>query len=335
MHKKLSDDLTSLAHSILRMKNKDDVFALKEKAHDLYEKLSVLAYAEEFLKMQPQTEEAKEELLISLEESFSTEKKEEIIIHELGDDTALEEDIVEVAQEEEGLPAEIITEDIFEPVNTVQDVDQPKNIDIIEQPFDELQSLLFADEELVESVQDSLENVLQKYDEPIEKEEVVELIEEKQEELNTEVVLFSDEVEEEVENEKEEIEETVIEESEEKIKEEVIEEKKPTLEDELADTISVDVMANLFEKVEPKRTIHDKLQHTIRIDLNDRIAFVKHLFDGNQEDFNRVLSQLNTTNTEKEAKDFIKNMVKPDYDWSDKEEYELRLIEIIERKFAS
>ena len=43
----------------------------------------------------------------------------------------------------------------------------------------------------------------------------------------------------------------------------------------------------------------------VQIDLNDRIVFVKHLFEGNQEDFNRVLSQLNTFKTEKEAKKFM------------------------------
>ena len=30
MHKKLAADLTSLAHSILQLKNKDDVFVLKQ-----------------------------------------------------------------------------------------------------------------------------------------------------------------------------------------------------------------------------------------------------------------------------------------------------------------
>jgi len=75
-------------------------------------------------------------------------------------------------------------------------------------------------------------------------------------------------------------------------------------------------MANLFEKAPPK-TLNDKLfQNTIKIDLNDRIAFVKHLFEGNQEDFNRVISQLNTMKTEKGAKQFILKMIKPDYDWS-------------------
>ena len=41
MHKKLAADLTSLAHSILQMKNKEDVFALKTKAHEVYEKLDI------------------------------------------------------------------------------------------------------------------------------------------------------------------------------------------------------------------------------------------------------------------------------------------------------
>ena len=63
------------------------------------------------------------------------------------------------------------------------------------------------------------------------------------------------------------------------------------------------------------------------------IAFVKHLFEGNQEDFNRVLSQLNSFKEENEAKDFLRRMVKPDYDWSSKQDYEERLINLIERKF--
>ena len=110
--------------------------------------------------------------------------------------------------------------------------------------------------------------------------------------------------------------------------------KSPTLEEELQDTIAVDVAADLFEKVEPKKSLNDKLQSNIQIGLNDRIAFVKHLFDGDQGDYNRVVSQLNTFKTEKEARKFINKMVKPDYNWSEKEEYETRLFEIIERRFA-
>ena len=74
-----------------------------------------------------------------------------------------------------------------------------------------------------------------------------------------------------------------------------------TLEEELQDTISVDVMADLFENA-PTKSLNDRLLANIQIGLNDRIAFVKNLFEWNQEDFNRVVSQLNTFKTEKEAK---------------------------------
>jgi hypothetical protein len=72
----------------------------------------------------------------------------------------------------------------------------------------------------------------------------------------------------------------------------------------------------------------------MQIGLNDRIVFVKNLFAGSQEDFNRVVSQLNTIKSGKEAKEFILKMVKPDYNWSKHEELEIRFMEIIERKFA-
>lgn len=119
-----------------------------------------------------------------------------------------------------------------------------------------------------------------------------------------------------------------------------------SLKEELKDAISADVATQLFEKVtkenpviedineNSQQSLNDTLfKNNLQIGLNDRIAFVKHLFEGNQGDFNRVLSQLNSFKTEKEAKDFIVNMVKPDYDWNEKVEYEERLITIIERKF--
>ena len=105
-----------------------------------------------------------------------------------------------------------------------------------------------------------------------------------------------------------------------------------SLEEELEDTISVDQMATLFDVPVPK-SLNDKLAN-IQIGLNDRIAFVKNLFNGSQEDFNRVVSQLNTYATEKEANKFINKMVKPDYDWSEQEDLEARFVAIVLRKFA-
>lgn len=81
-------------------------------------------------------------------------------------------------------------------------------------------------------------------------------------------------------------------------------------------------------------SLNDKLKPGIHVGLNDRIAFVKHLFDGSDVDYNRVLSQLNTLRTYDEAVSFLSDMVKPDYNhWAGKEEYESRFLTIIEHKF--
>ena len=69
--------------------------------------------------------------------------------------------------------------------------------------------------------------------------------------------------------------------------------------------------------------------------LNDKLAFVKHLFNNSMEDYTRVLSQLNTIDTEERSIAFINNMVKPEYNnWEGKEEYEARFTALIERRFA-
>ncbi|NVK03586.1 MAG: hypothetical protein HWD92_02140 [Flavobacteriia bacterium] len=71
----------------------------------------------------------------------------------------------------------------------------------------------------------------------------------------------------------------------------------------------------------------------INIGLNDRIAFVKQLFQGSQEDYQRVISQINTMDSYDETIDFIENVVKPDYDWADFEETEQRLLDLIANRF--
>jgi hypothetical protein len=120
-----------------------------------------------------------------------------------------------------------------------------------------------------------------------------------------------------------------------------------TLEDEFKDAISADVATSLFERVTKEnpvveekeivkpKSLNDSLFSTnLQVGLNDRIAFVKHLFEGSQEDFNRVLSQLNSFKSQDEAITFIEEIVKPDYNWDGKLEYEERLMSLIERKFS-
>ncbi|WP_298766213.1 hypothetical protein [uncultured Polaribacter sp.] len=255
MHKKLENDLMSLAHSLLKMKNKDDVFALKEKAQEIYEKLALLAFVEEYVNTTPNLLATKPEVLQKVEEAVQIKEGTKSIETVAAPTIDKLEKEIEPSKEN----AEVIDKIEVQQEHLEQE---------IEQPFDALENIIFGD---------------------------------------TKPTNFKDDAKD-VGN-------------------------IPTLEEELKDTIPVDVMANLFEPVKPK-SLNDKLQQNINIGLNDRIAFVKHLFDGSQEDFNRVVSQLNTFKTGNEAKNFIHKMVKPDYDWKNQEDLENRFMNIIERKFA-
>jgi hypothetical protein len=84
-----------------------------------------------------------------------------------------------------------------------------------------------------------------------------------------------------------------------------------------------------------RKSLNDKLKNGgLNIGLNDKLAFVKHLFNGKIEDYERVLSQLNTTNSFQEASHLLNDIVKPDYNnWEGKEEFEERFLNIVERKF--
>lgn len=271
MHKRLATDLMSLAHEILTLKNKEDIFVLKQKAAELHEKLAVLAFLEEYVSTTPSLESSKEDLRETLENAISQKEAGT----EIGDKkTVTKQKEIEAQKVDIKLPAQ----------------------EIIEQPFDELEEIIFS-----KKPEENTESDL-KAEPPTLKSEIASTVDAK----------------------------TIIASEKEVLKPKTIQ---TTLEEELQDTLAVDVAASLFD--EPvQKSLNDKLFASVNIGLNDRIAFVKHLFNGSQEDYNRVVSQLNTFKTEKEAKKFISKMVKPDYDWSNQKEMETRFIEIIERKFA-
>lgn len=316
MHKKLASDLTSLAHSILQMKNKEDVLLLKEKAYEVYEKLSVLAYVNEYINTTPNAEETKEDLLekikaaedkrkeLNSEKAISMDEGKQYVENDTTENEILSSIDEEKKMKEEGV--EIKTSEIVDEM--IQTKDNTLHIDAKES------ELISDSKEVKEDELETVNNEEGSIGNTTTKEIIEEIIEQPFDEIEN--LLFND-----VAKSKNDNNHTG-------------ERKAPTLEEELQDTLPVDVMANLFEKVDSKKSLNDHLQNTIQIGLNDRIAFVKHLFEGNQNDFNRVVSQLNTCKTEKEAKKFINKLVKPDYNWSDKEEYETRLLEIIERRFV-
>ncbi len=85
---------------------------------------------------------------------------------------------------------------------------------------------------------------------------------------------------------------------------------------------------------ERPRSVNDRLKKGINIGLNERLAFIRHLFDGKAADYNRVISQLNTFSSIEESRKFIRLVVKPDYkNWVGKEEFEKKFMELVENKF--
>lgn len=88
------------------------------------------------------------------------------------------------------------------------------------------------------------------------------------------------------------------------------------------------------DKDQRPRSLNDRLKNGINIGLNERLAFIRHLFDGKTADYNRVISQLNTFDSAGEARKFIQLVVKPDYkNWAGKEEYEQKFMDLVENKF--
>lgn len=85
----------------------------------------------------------------------------------------------------------------------------------------------------------------------------------------------------------------------------------------------------------PKKSLNDKLKGGgLNIGLNDKLAFIKQLFDGSSEDYHRVIAQVNTSSNFEEARNLIQNVVKSEYNnWENKEIFEARFMEIIEARF--
>ncbi|SEP15817.1 hypothetical protein SAMN05444671_2886 [Flavobacterium sp. CF108] len=347
MKKKLEADLISIAHRILKLKNKSDINQLYLETQKLYEKLAILKFVDEnFDEVKPTISHSE----ISSEIEIIFEKEE------VQTETAAAPAIVEEVEAEETHEVPVVEE--------VKEEETPEPA-IIEEITAEI-----PEETTPEAVQEISEiPVEEKTEEPIAAEipqpEVAEEIEKAEDSKNNiEELSFTT-----VNNLKpipdfKPAFELDTEEIKEEIKEEPKTESKGTpipiaFEDfgiNYADAQFVKV--DSFEPVsssnndlkekknfeipvletpkEPKSvSLNEKLAKGFHIDLNDRIAFTKNLFGNSTEDYSRVLNQLLTFDSYAEAKDFIENMVKPDYNnWEGKDDYAERFLGIIEKKFA-
>jgi hypothetical protein len=326
MKKKLEADLISIAHRILKLKNKEDLTQLHLETQKLYEKLSVLKFVEDnFSDVKPTIGNANIQELVNdalenepeVEEVEVAVAPEEIeiqpeLVEEIEDEVEeeMEEEETEEELEEEEEVEELDEEDDFQNEEEAEDEENEEESE--EEVEFEPHFELFNVEEVedkkqkTEAKQISFEDLLGSNSEPV-FERVFDPIQEEAEEES-------------VDDEETEDEETVF---------------NPGFEMELSEDMEEEEVAIPNFEFETEKSSNESFAKTITFGLNDRIAFEKQLFAGSSEDLNRVVSQLSTFDTFEEVQNFIEDMVKPDYDnWEGKEEYVDRFMEIVEKKFA-
>ncbi|MDI6045297.1 hypothetical protein [Flavobacterium yafengii] len=325
MKKKLEADLISIAHRVLQLKNKSDINQLYLETQKLYEKLSVLRFVDEYFSEAKPTigaaeVEQKIESIFDKTESVQPEAKaiiEKTVVEEIAE-TPLEQ-ATTTADESES-ETNIVEEETIE-------VPLEKTISNEEVTLEEEKEEPIIEEDIVVEEKETSAPEMAAFTPAFElsQEEEVETEVEAPKKMEPVQISFEDLLGgnyhdtqfvkvQQIEN----IPTAVVIET---PKEIVAEEEK---------TVPVKE-----ETVEPKTvSLNEKLAKGINIDLNDRIAFIKHLFGNSSEDYNRVLNQLITFDTFYETRDFIQEMVKPDYNnWEGKQEYEERFMDIIEKKF--
>lgn len=326
MKKRLEAELLSIAHRILKLKNKSEVDQLYHETQKLYEALTVLKfYGDNYeqVKSEIAVEDFEEKLSASLEEK--TPETQVVVIEPVIEEEPKEEIIAETKEEE------VIETEIEAEVETEEET-QEEPIIVGEITLEEEE---IEEEENVPAV-DASEDVEEDVEE--------EVVAESKDEMDFGAIFeLAAESPNEIEDEKVQMEEVKA------------ETKQISFEDLLGENYTEPVFvkpndvtkpAAKKEKIEEKSevivdreegkslSLNDKLSKTINIGLNDRIGFVKFLFGDSTEDYNRVLSQLNTFSSFEEAKDFIEEIIKPDYNnWDGVDDYAERFIELVEKKF--
>lgn len=308
MKKRLESELISIAHRILKLKNKSEIDLLYKETQKLYETLAVLKfYHENFESVKSDVseivlEEKLEQFNTTITPQISEVAKEEAepipqleTVIEVPAEPEADEEVEDTVgvQELEAMTSDK-KEEVVEQVldeEEVLEVEEPlftPSFELEVEEEDEVESLPLAVEEKEQTKKIALEHFLgENYVDPVFVKP-------------NEVSLFSSEVKEE---EKEDVKEVI--------------QSEPVIE------------------VSKTAAMNDAMSKSIAIGLNDRIGFVQHLFNDSNEDFNRVISQLNTFDTFEEAKTFINEMVIPDYNyWVGEEDYIERFMAIVEKKFA-
>jgi hypothetical protein len=309
MKKRLESELISIAHRILKLKNKSEVDQLYKESQKLYETLSVLKfYQDNFESVKSDVDE------VVLEEKLKQSHEVEIapvLVAEVN-----EEDVEPIAEVEAAPEIEEEVEEKTESEEAPSDSELAEQSVVSEAPEVVIEEQSIDEEEPIANEKSAFKPIFE-----LETEEE----EQEQQDIPAEVA-FESQPEEKLEDHIGKYTEPVFV----KTNEVSLFTSDSSETEEAKQTVGEEV------KEEPKTDAFNEMTtKSIAIGLNDRIGFVQHLFNDSNEDFNRVISQLNTFDTFEEAKNFINEMVLPDYNyWVGEEDYIERFMEIVEKKFS-
>lgn len=308
MKKKIEAELVSLAHRLLKMNNYKDTVQLHNDVKKLYDQLTLLRFYEEnFTTIESDMgiaafEEKAEKVIVGTIEIPEEDLEDEVV--ELASPEnieKIEQELMENVQVTHDAP--VFNEVVSDVVEVVEDKKEAEEV-ILPNPIVDAKKEIITTELPKESTIIGTKVTKQITIDEVLVHDYQDTLFVKKEDIIPVPVLDDVKI----------VEEQKVEE----VKpESVVEEVKPVVEE---------------PKVGPKSV--GNVGKGIVLTLNDKIAFEKNLFAGNTEDLNRVISQLNSFTSLEEAKSFVLDFVKPDYNnWAGKEEYETRFLEIVENKF--
>ena len=85
-----------------------------------------------------------------------------------------------------------------------------------------------------------------------------------------------------------------------------------------------------------KKNINDQFSKKLIVDNNERLAFIKHLFDGDRNNYERVLNLTLTLGSWSEVSNLISSKVKIEYNnWKGKEDIADRFLTVLQKSFKS
>lgn len=294
MKKKIEGELISIAHRLLKLNNYKETAQLHDEVKKLYDQLTLLRFYQENFEL----------VTKEIPEVVFEEKLEKTVVG------VIEFDEEEVNEEEFSSPAHIQEmEEVIMSNEVIKEA--PEQVLSLDEKFTEKEPI---------EVQPAEElPVLDK--KPKKESSIIGTTVSKQ--ISLEDILVHD------------YQETEFVKKDGKLVDE-IPEKETIVEQAIPDEIELEKPTESFEEKKSEELTREEVVHgkAIVLALNDKIAFEKNLFAGNTDDLNRVLSQLNTFTNIEEARSFVLDFVKPDYNnWVGKEEFETRFLEIVEQKF--